>query len=299
MSSSLPSASAIALSSLSAAVWIASVSVGASWVTAIGLMPPMRASIVHRLSRSPSLRLLRSLRWTSTRVMRPWKRSSLPSTTPCTRSVRSSPPELTNTCIRPPSNESAGGAQLTSTGCKSPAALAARPYTVTAGEGAAFARYAMTKYTQGLCRSNRGRGGGYEPGNEAVIEESPLPGAEIAGQLDRSVADAQQSADLVARGFPNTPHLAVAALVEHDPIGGIARRGLTRERVLFDDPIEGGGAVFQRDPAQELLDRVAGRPAMDPHQVFALDAARGMHEAVSEIAVGGEEEQARGVDIQP
>jgi hypothetical protein len=33
--------------------------------------------------------------------------------------------------------------------------------------------------------------------------------------------------------------------------------------------------------------------------VFALDLARGMHQPVGQLAVGGEEDQARGIDVEP
>ena len=124
-----------------------------------------------------------------------------------------------------------------------------------------------------------------------------MAGAKIARQLDRPVTDAQQSADLVAHGLPHAAHFPVAPLVEHQSIGGVLR--LAARGGLLDHPVEGRRTVFQRNAPQELADRVAVRPSPHPHQVFALDAARGMHQAMGEIAIGGEEEKTRGVDVQP
>src|SRR5581483_3714099 len=206
--------------------------------------------------------------------MRPSKRSSLPSTTPCTRSVRSSPPtmwwsELTNTCI-PASDQSL---------------------------------HLPSHVTQGLCRF----GGGRELRAQADVEHAPLPRAQVARQLDRPEADTQQPADLVSDRFPHTPHLAVATFMQDDTVGSVAGFGgrtgplcpiVALRRRLYD-PIEGRGAILQRNAAQEPPKRLLIGPPTHPHQVFALDAARRMHQAMRELAVGGEDEQTRGVDIQP
>ncbi len=133
----------------------------------------------------------------------------------------------------------------------------------------------------------------------ALIEQAPLAGAKIARQLDRPVADAQQPADLVADGFPHAAHFPVAAFVEHQAIGGVTGSGFASGEGSSTDAIEcrqdhlpgerrAGACGSYRRPADPVRRTRYSRSML----------ARGMHEAMGEIAIGGEEEQTRGVDIQ-
>jgi hypothetical protein len=56
--------------------------------------------------------------------------------------------------------------------------------------------------------------------------------------------------------------------------------------------------VLERYALQKLLDDGSGRPPSDTYQILALDLARRMHEAMSQLAVRGEQQQAGSVDVQ-
>src|SRR5438309_11940259 len=85
-----------------------------------------------------------------------------------------------------------------------------------------------------------GRPGGADrafPGpGQGGVGAACLAGAQVAGQFDRAVADAQQATDLETHCAPQPAHFAVAPLVQHDPQGAVAA-----PRALFvraADPIE-------------------------------------------------------------
>lgn len=62
--------------------------------------------------------------------------------------------------------------------------------------------------------------------------------------------------------------------------------------------IETGRAIFQFDPAAQTLQDLVRNFAQDPHRILALDFVGGVHKAVGEFAVVGEQHQAGGVQIQ-
>jgi hypothetical protein len=90
------------------------------------------------------------------------------------------------------------------------------------------------------------------------------------------------------------PDLAVASLVQRHP-----EPGVTPLAGLRLDAIETGGPILQDHATQQALKHRRGWRAPQPHAVFALDLTRGMHEPVRQLAIVGEEQQPRSVDVQP
>src|SRR5690606_36547660 len=125
-----------------------------------------------------------------------------------------------------------------------------------------------------------------------------MPAQQRPRQFDTAVTNALQAADLAALRFPQAAHLAVAALLEQDP-EPVVRVGTAD---AFD-LVELRRAVIQRHAAAQAVGDLvrhavlAFRRAHAAH-VFAGDFMRGMHHRVGQLAVGGEQQQAGGVDVQ-
>src|SRR5882672_12195908 len=123
--------------------------------------------------------------------------------------------------------------------------------------------------------------------------------AQVARQFDRAVADAPQADYLETLRAPQPAHLAVASLVQHDPESAVAGPGTLLVQAFSADPIEARRTVVQlharKEPAQDLRPR----PAAQAHQVLALHFARGVHEAVGELPIRRQQQQPRGVHVQP
>src|SRR5690606_30465253 len=126
-----------------------------------------------------------------------------------------------------------------------------------------------------------------------------LSAQQFARQCDLAVADALEPADLAALRLPQPADLAVAAFLDHDPepVVGVAAADPL-------DLVEPGRAVFQRHAATQPVDDRVGNVLeplgrAHPADVLALVLVRGVHEGVGEFAVGGQQQQAGGVDVQP
>src|SRR5690606_34480738 len=123
---------------------------------------------------------------------------------------------------------------------------------------------------------------------------APAAHGQLGGEEYRSEAHALEAADHHALGFPQTPHLAVATFHHHyvEPaIQAVAARG-------FLDVGELGGAVFQHDAGLEGLDHLLGDFPAHAHGVLAVHLVGGMHHAVGQFAVGGEQQQPGGVEVE-
>ncbi|MBV6412431.1 MAG: hypothetical protein OMOMHJEC_00203 [Xanthomonadales bacterium] len=117
---------------------------------------------------------------------------------------------------------------------------------------------------------------------------------QILAEFDDAVAHAFQSADLGADRFPQSPHLALAAFADEDLEPLVA--AFAAERL---DLLEVRWAIFQFDARPQSLQGLVGDLAVHAHQVLAFDLARRMHQPVREFAVGGEQQQAGGVEVKP
>ena len=85
-------------------------------------------------------------------------------------------------------------------------------------------------------------------------------------------------------------HLAVAALVDRDAQeAGVEQRDLGRR----------GEAVVELDALAQAAERAAVRLALDLDEVLLVDAEARVREAVGEVAVVGEQQQALGVGVEP
>src|SRR5690606_37845889 len=111
-------------------------------------------------------------------------------------------------------------------------------------------------------------------------------------------ADALQAADLAALRLPQPAHFAVAAFLQQHP-EPVVRVGAADAL----DLVELRRAVLQRHAAGEpvddpVVDYVGAFGRAHAADVFALDFVRGMHHRVGQLAVGGEQQQAGGVDVE-
>ena len=137
--------------------------------------------------------------------------------------------------------------------------------------------------------------GRLQPPEAPAIGEPHVAGAHVPGELDRTVTDPQQAADLEADRLPQSPYLPVAPLVEHDAeaaVGAIAGR-------IRSDAVEPRLAILERDPRPEFLEDFRPRAAPQPDPVLPLDTARGVHQPVGELPIGREQEEPCGVHIEP
>ncbi len=122
---------------------------------------------------------------------------------------------------------------------------------------------------------------------------APLSGREIARQLERPVADADEAADASADGFEKTPHLAVAAFLQHHAIPAIgASRSAGIDRL---DALERGLPVVQlhASPQPFHIDR-----AVHPDLILALQFITRVHEPIGELTVVGEKEEPRAIQVE-
>src|SRR5690606_8407616 len=125
-----------------------------------------------------------------------------------------------------------------------------------------------------------------------------LPTQQRLRQLDAAVPDPLQAADLAALRFPQAADLAVAAFLEQHP-EPVMRVGAADAL----DRVELRRAVLQRDAAHQPVDDPVGHRVLalgraHAAHVLALDLVRGMHHRVGQLAVGGEQQQAGGVDVE-
>ena len=120
-----------------------------------------------------------------------------------------------------------------------------------------------------------------------------LTALEQAGQGQSAVADALEPTDLELLRLPQTADFAVAALGDDD-----AEPRMRVGTVDALDLVELRRAVVERDAALQSIDDVLRHFAMDAADVFAFDFARRMHQVVRKFAVGGQHQQAGGVDVE-
>ena len=125
-----------------------------------------------------------------------------------------------------------------------------------------------------------------------------MPAQQWLGQADVAIADALEPADLAALRFPQSTNFAVAAFLDQDA-EPVMRIGTTDAL----DLVELGWAIFQRDPAGQALDDLVADHILafrrsHAADVFAGDLETRVHHRVRQLAIGGEQQQAGGVDVQ-
>src|SRR5205814_741611 len=126
---------------------------------------------------------------------------------------------------------------------------------------------------------------------------APLPRRQIARQLDRAVADADQTADPGADRLEQAPHFAFATLSEHHPVPAVgAARGAPVRRC---NALKRSAPIIELDASRQLLKILFFKNALNAHGVLPLDFVTRVHHAVGELAGIGQQQQTRPVDIQP
>ena len=99
-----------------------------------------------------------------------------------------------------------------------------------------------------------------QPLEGGAIRQPRIAGAHVPGELDRTIAGAQQPAHLEADRFPQSPYLAIAPFVQHHAeaaVGTLARR-------VCADAIEPRPPILERDPRQESFDGIRRRMPPQP-----------------------------------
>ena len=118
-------------------------------------------------------------------------------------------------------------------------------------------------------------------------------------ELDGPDGGAGQPGHRVADVLEQAPHDAVATLVDDQlDDGALARRTAV---AALDDAGAGHrhGTVVERDAGEELLDDPLVELALDLGDVGLLDLVRRVRQALGEVAVVGEDQQARRVGVEP
>ena len=124
-----------------------------------------------------------------------------------------------------------------------------------------------------------------------LLGQRPPRAGRQAAVLQRADARPHEPGHRVADGLAHPPHLAVAALVDRDPQHAGARLGDLRRR---------RHAVVELDAVAQPADRPgADRTAADGGQVLLVDAVAGVGDAVGQLAVVGQQQQALGVGVEP
>src|SRR5690606_3752699 len=125
-----------------------------------------------------------------------------------------------------------------------------------------------------------------------------LPAQQRLREFHAAVPDALQAADLAALRFPKPAHLTVAAFLEQyaEPVMRVGAADAL-------DRVELRRAVLERDPARQAVDDPVGHRVLalgraHAAHVLAFDLVRGVHHRVGQFAVGGEQQQAGGVDVE-
>jgi len=74
--------------------------------------------------------------------------------------------------------------------------------------------------------------------------------------------------------------------------------GMTTLARLQSDAIEIGMAVLEKDSTPQALEHLGRWQTPQAHQVFAFDLAGRMHESMCQLAIVGEQQQTRGIDVE-
>src|SRR5262245_58059343 len=112
--------------------------------------------------------------------------------------------------------------------------------------------------------------------------------------MNITVPNTVQFADFEALVLEQPPNLAVAPLVQAD-----AQPGVAALAGFGGDVVEARGPVVELDAGPEPVEHGLRRRAPQPHAVLALDLARRVHEPMRELAVVREQQEPRGVHVEP
>src|SRR5690606_16344379 len=123
---------------------------------------------------------------------------------------------------------------------------------------------------------------------------TPATHGDIGIEEHRPETHALQAADHQALGFPQSAHFTVAAFHHHHVVPMVEAFAAGR----FLDVSELGRTVFQHDAIFQVFDDFFGDFTAHAHRVLAVHLVRRVHQTVGQFAIGGEHQQACGVDVQ-
>ncbi len=123
---------------------------------------------------------------------------------------------------------------------------------------------------------------------------APAAHRQVGVEEHRPVTHALQAADHQPLGFPETTYFAVAAFHHHAVIPVVEAFAA---RCLLDIG-EARRTVFENHTVLEAQQHVVIDFATHANRVFTVHFKRRVHQAVGEFTVGGEHQQAGGVDVE-
>src|SRR5450830_72699 len=123
---------------------------------------------------------------------------------------------------------------------------------------------------------------------------APAAHRQVGVQEHRAETHALQAADHQALGFPQATYFTVTAFHHHAVIPVVE----TFAAWSLLDVGELGRAIFQHDAGLEARDHLVIDFATHTHRVFTVHLVGWVHQAVGQFTVGGEHQQAGGVDVE-
>src|SRR5256885_12298097 len=118
-------------------------------------------------------------------------------------------------------------------------------------------------------------------------------------EAQRAERRAPQPQHLVPHHMEHAAHLAMTAFSDHQAQLGPTRLAIAVRRAKALDLSRSGDPIAQLDALAQRLQRAGGGQAGHQHLVFLGDLVARVSEAICEVAIVGEEEQAGAVGIEP
>ncbi len=112
-------------------------------------------------------------------------------------------------------------------------------------------------------------------------------------ECDRAVAYSYQTAYRYSEGIEDPPYLAVSAFVQRHAIPDISSRA-----AFPADLIELGNAVIEVNASLELSELLASEFAHETRRILARYLVAGMHESMSQFAVGRQQQESGGAYVE-
>ena len=128
----------------------------------------------------------------------------------------------------------------------------------------------------------------------SAASSGPRGAGREPAEVETAHGAADQPPHRVPDGVEHAPQLALAALVQHHAQPGAAAVAAQQLRLRGRR-----GAVVQLDALAQAGQRRVVRDALDERLVGLIDAVAGVRQAVRQLAVGGEQQQALAVAVEP
>ena len=120
------------------------------------------------------------------------------------------------------------------------------------------------------------------------------PPGKTRREPNRPETDSHEPADTNPLRLPQAVDFAIPALPQNDAVPAVGP--LPSFLLDAEEPCR---TIVQLHPALEVPDHRRVHVPEDPNRVLAVHRVARVHQAVGELAVGGEQHQARGVDVEP